>query len=76
MKKRLLYSLVFVGFSVGSLFAQLPPHPNGGSAPGSGNTPVGGGAPISGGIIILLSLGIGYGTRRIYDIRNRNLNEI
>jgi len=49
--------------SVG-LFAQTPPHPNGGGAPGSGNTPVGGGAPIDGGLTIMLVLGAAYGAKR------------
>jgi hypothetical protein len=44
---------------------------------GSGN-PVGGapggGAPIGGGLIILLSLAIGYGTRKIYEARKKVLN--
>lgn len=42
------------------LFAQTPPLPNGGGAPGSGNTPVGGGAPIDGGLSILMLLGAAY----------------
>ncbi len=51
------------------LFSQNPPHPNGGSGPIGGNTPVGGGAPISGGLIILLSLAAGYGTKKVYQMR-------
>jgi len=42
------------------LFAQTPPHPNGGGGPGSGNTPVGGGAPIGGGLGILFVIGAAY----------------
>ncbi|MCB0805127.1 MAG: hypothetical protein KDC05_04960 [Bacteroidales bacterium] len=49
------------------MFAQNPPHPNGGGAPGGGNTPVGGGAPIGGGLIIMMALGMGYGARKVYD---------
>ncbi|MCD4681688.1 MAG: hypothetical protein K8R86_00280 [Bacteroidales bacterium] len=44
---------------------------------GAGSAPVGGGgggAPIGGGLIILLSLAIGYGTKKIYDIRKKVLN--
>lgn len=51
------------------MMAQNPPHPNGGNAPGSGNTPVGGGAPIGSGLIIMLALGMGYGTRKVFDAR-------
>jgi hypothetical protein len=36
---------------------------------GETNNPVGGGAPLGGGLIIMLALGAGYGTRKIYDAR-------
>lgn len=48
------------------LFAQTPPHPNGGGAPNGGNTPVGGGAPIGGGLIIMTVLGAAYGAKRVF----------
>jgi hypothetical protein len=38
---------------------------------GTGSNPVGGGAPLSGGLMILLSLGFGYGAKKVYDIRKR-----
>jgi len=41
---------------------------------GAGSAPVGGGAPIGGGLIILLSLAIGYGTKKIYDVRKKVLD--
>jgi len=41
---------------------------------GAGSTPVGGGAPIGGGLIILLSMAIGYGTRKIYNARKKVLD--
>ena len=51
------------------------PHPyDEGIGGGAGANPVGGGAPITGGLLILLSLGIGYGTKKVYDLRNK-LNE-
>ena len=46
------------------LFAQTPPHPNGGNVPGGGNTPVGGGAPIGGGLIIMMVMGAAYGAKK------------
>ena len=46
------------------IFAQSPPHPNNGGAPGGGNTPVGGGAPIGGGLIIMTILGVAYGAKK------------
>ena len=51
------------------MFAQDPPDPNGGSDPGSGNTPVGGTAAVSGGLIVLLTLGAGYGIKKVYDMK-------
>jgi hypothetical protein len=41
---------------------------------GAGSAPVGGGAPIGGGLLIMLSLAIGYGTRKIYEIRKKVLD--
>jgi len=41
---------------------------------GTGATPVGGGAPIGGGLLIMLSLAIGYGTRKIFNARRKVLN--
>ncbi|MBM3436461.1 MAG: hypothetical protein FJY07_09635 [Bacteroidetes bacterium] len=38
---------------------------------GAGSSPVGGGAPIGGGFLVLLSLAIGYGVRKIYDFRKK-----
>ncbi len=51
------------------LMAQLPPHPGDGSggAPGAGDPPVG--APIEGGVLIMLVLSIGYGSKKVYNIR-------
>jgi hypothetical protein len=41
---------------------------------GAGSAPVGGAAPIGGGLIILLSLAIGYGARKIYNARKKVLD--
>jgi hypothetical protein len=62
---------ILIVFPIYMLTAQTPPHPNGGNSPGSGNTPVGGGAPIGGGLLIMLSLAVGYGTRKVIDMRNK-----
>lgn len=40
---------------------------------GETNNPVGGGAPIGGGLIIMLSLAIGYATKKVYDLRKKVL---
>ncbi|GAB4327594.1 MAG: hypothetical protein Kow00127_20350 [Bacteroidales bacterium] len=65
--KKIAYLFLTLFFAVmlsASVFAQNPPHPNGGSAPGSGNTPVGGGAPLGEGITIMLVAGISYALRK------------
>jgi hypothetical protein len=49
----------------------FPPEPY---SNGQGVNPVGGGAPIGGGLLILLSLAIGYGSKKIYDIRKKVLD--
>ncbi|MEZ5083702.1 MAG: hypothetical protein R2750_09655 [Bacteroidales bacterium] len=51
------------------LFAQNPPHPNGGGAPGGGNTPVGGGAPIDGGLTFMLLMAAAYGSKKLYKVK-------
>ena len=38
---------------------------------GAGSAPAGGGAPIGGGILILLSLAIGYGTKKLVEARKK-----
>jgi hypothetical protein len=40
---------------------------------GAGASPVGGGAPIGGGFLVLLSLALGYGVRKVYDFRKKAL---
>ena len=62
-------AMVFMSFGI---FAQTPPHPNGGSGPGTGNTPVGGGAPIDGGLTLMIVLGAAYGSKKLYRKENTN----
>jgi hypothetical protein len=68
MKKALKILVVTVFILTGPILmmAQTPPHPNGGGGPGSGNTPVGGGAPIGGGLIIMMIMGVAYGSKKAY----------
>ena len=56
-----------------NLFAQVPPPPPP-SHGSSGNQP-GGNAPIGGGLLILLSLGVAYGGKKIYDMKKEKLEE-
>jgi len=50
-----------------------PPDPNDGTNT-QDNKVNGGGAPIGGGLLILLSLGVGYGGKKIYEMRNSNMD--
>ena len=77
--KNKIYSLltaILFAFSISAL-AQTPPPPNGngGDPTGGGHTPVGGGAPIGSGLIILMTLGAAYGTKKVYDFRKRRLED-
>ncbi len=40
-----------------------------------GGTPIGGDAPIGGGLIILGTLGLAYGGKKIYDLRKKQKEE-
>lgn len=74
MKKILTFTAILIisGFT---LFAQAPPTPPS-SANEGGDGPVGGGgAPIGSGIAILLALGAGYGSKKIYNIKKQKLAE-
>ena len=73
MKKiifRVFTGALLIGFLMisGSVLADAPPDPGGDPNTGGG-TPVGG-SPIGGGLIILTSLAIGYGARKIYELRS------
>jgi hypothetical protein len=76
MRKFIVSSFIFLFVVLVTTYAQLPPHPNGGIGPNSGQVPVGGGAPIGGSFLIMLSLALGYGTRKVYEFRKRSLEEM
>jgi hypothetical protein len=74
MKKVIqILAIAFVIMVPVILSAQPLPY-DAGIGGGTGGGPVGGGAPIGGGLLILLSLAIGYGTKKIYDIRKKVLD--
>ncbi len=72
-----LTTAIIILLTINLSFAQTPPPPNGdGGNPNSGgNTPVGGGAPIGGGLFILVALGAGYGAKKVYDYKKREMEE-
>ena len=64
--KKFTFTLLLIIFT--SVFmAQTPPHPGDGSGggPGAGDPPVG--APLGGSVAILLVLGLGYTSKKIYN---------
>jgi hypothetical protein len=76
MKKAIrivLLTVFFITFTVAlnSLIAQ--PMPGGDPSGGGNNPPVGGYAPIGSGLIILLAMGAGYGTKKVYNARKKIL---
>ena len=61
--------LIVVPVIITCASAPPPPPPPGG--PGTGNLPIGGSAPIGSGLIMLISMGVAYGAKRVYDARKR-----
>lgn len=77
MKKALKLTIVaaFLLAAPVMTFAQPLPNQNGNGS-GVGNIPVGGGgAPIDGGLSILLALGLGYGAKKVYNSKKKQLDE-
>ncbi len=77
--KTILRFVILMAFLLTAPFliekASSQPHPNnqniGGGTSGSG--PIGGGAPIGSGLIMLICLGAGYGLKKVYDVKKRDL---
>ena len=72
--KKLLVVLMFTGLTFGG-YAQTdpPPPPGGGGSTNTNNADnqLGGKAHVGGGILILLTLALGYGGKRFYDLRKK-----
>ncbi|HEY9115181.1 MAG TPA: hypothetical protein VIN10_10810 [Bacteroidales bacterium] len=68
--KILLAGLFFLFLSLG-VIAQGPPNPPDGGHGSNDNQPPGGGAALSGGIFLLLTLGAGYGGKKVYDLKKK-----
>ena len=77
--KLLLVAALIGLLSIGA-FAQTgpPPPPTGGNPDGDAEqaNKLGGNAHLGGGIIILLTLGLAYGGKRLYDLRKEQKEEI
>ena len=81
MKKAIRILVTAILISIGTLLVSsisAQPMPGGdpsSGGPGGGNAPVGGYAPIGSGLVILLALGAGYGTKKVYDARKKSIIE-
>lgn len=75
--RKFLLIAAFALFSVVAFGQNPPPPPGGGTGSGNnGGNQLGGNAHIGGGILILLSMGLAYGGKRIYDLRNVKKEEV
>ena len=71
MKKKITLLFVSLFFMLcplflNTVFADQPPDPGGG--PGGGD-PVGGGSPVGSSLVILLGMGIAYGTKKVFRLK-------
>lgn len=70
----LVISLFLATFSLNAQ-TMAPSDPPGGPGTGSGGTPIGGNAPIGAGSIMLLSLGLAYGGKKLYEITSKDFHK-
>lgn len=72
MKKITSIAVILVISALPILLSAQPQPNDPGIGGGAGASPVGG-APVGGGFLVLLSLALGYGVRKFYDIRKKAL---
>ncbi len=70
MKKLFRIGTILVIFLLIGFMSQAQPNPgtNAGGSPVGGG-PIGGSAPIGNGIVLLLTMAIGYGSKKMYNAR-------
>ncbi len=72
MKKiKYIFAGLLVAFTLNVFTQPGPPNPPSGHGSGDDQNP-GGGAPIGSGVFILLSLGVAYGGKKLYEIGIEN----
>lgn len=73
--KKIIRNIIVAAFLICSplfmnnIFADQPPNPGGG--PGGGDDPVGGGAPIGSGLALLITMGVAYGGKKVFNARKK-----
>ncbi len=65
----------FAGISTVNAQATSPSDPPSGG-PQAGDQPIGGSAPVGSGLVILLSLGAGYGAKKVYNYYKTEKEEL
>ena len=74
-----IFKTVFIFLVIAMVFSNFNANAQAPNPPGqhgqSGDKAPGGGAPIGGGLLILLSLGAGYGAKKLYDRKKKKLLE-
>ncbi len=73
IKKITGLAILILFFAPLSVVMAQPGNPPGGE--GAGDDPIGGDAPIGGGLIILGTLGLAYGGKKVYDLRKKQKEE-
>ena len=69
--KSILLTAVLIFVTLVTLRAQDPPPPPPGGGHGGGSNQTGGAAPLGSGILLLISLGVGYGVKKIYSTNTK-----
>jgi hypothetical protein len=69
-KAKLIFTVIFLLFNTLVMLAQNPPNPPDVHG-GNNDQGPGGNAAVASGTVILIGLGVLYGGKRFYDLRNR-----
>ena len=69
--RKYMLVIVFLFITVTG-FSQMMGPSDPGNGPQSGDPPIGGGAPVGSGMYFLLSLGMAYGGKKVYDLKKVN----
>ena len=68
---RYIIMVVFLLITITGYSQMMAPQ-DPGSGPQLGDPPIGGGAPVGSGVIVLLTLGAIYGSKKVYEMKKVN----
>jgi hypothetical protein len=72
-----IFKILVISLTIGlitgmsSISSAQPPDPPAGHGSEGNQSPGGGMAPVGSGLVILLSMGVAYGARKVFDARKR-----